>query len=138
MNRKIIAVFGFLLLIIVVSCQSEQEIEYARYYTSGSLIYQSKCQNCHGKNGEGLLALIPPLTDSVYLRRNKYKLACISLNGLSGLISVSKKLYDGKMPPAGLSSLETADVLTYITNSFGNKQGTITVEKVDRDLKNCK
>ena len=94
--------------------------------------------NCHGKNGEGLLALIPPLTDTAYLRHNKLKLACITKNGLKGLIPVSKKLFEGAMPPAGLSDLETADVLTYITNSFGNKQGVVNVEQVEKDLTSCK
>ncbi|RYY34625.1 MAG: c-type cytochrome [Sphingobacteriaceae bacterium] len=123
---------------IMASCQSDADLEFKRYYSGGMLIYQTNCQNCHGKNGEGLSALIPPLTDTTYIKQNKNKLACYLQNGLSGIVNVSGKFYDGKMPPSGLSRIDIAKVLTYVGNSFGNKTGLINVEQVEGDLKVCR
>lgn len=137
--KKAVAVFIPLLAIIVaaISCQNQDQLEYARYYTSGKLIYQQKCQNCHGSKGEGLSALIPPLTDTTYLKQNKARLACFVQNGISGFIRVSGKMYDNKMPPSGLSPIEIAQVVTYLGNSFGNKMGLIDIKQVERHLKKC-
>jgi mono/diheme cytochrome c family protein len=59
MKAGIISIIG-LLVVILISCQSQDELEFKRYYTTGKVVYQSKCQNCHGDNGEGLSALMPP------------------------------------------------------------------------------
>jgi len=124
---------------IVASCQSEDEQMYNRYYSLGSILYQSHCQNCHGVNGEGLSSLIPSFQDSVYLRKNLGSLPCFVKYGLKSQITVSNKTYTGQQMPAqnNLSSIEIAEVLTYITNSFGNKMGLIDAPKVNEDLAKC-
>ncbi|MDB4901758.1 MAG: hypothetical protein JWQ63_1039 [Mucilaginibacter sp.] len=143
MKLKIIGSISIILFVLTVtgmftSCQSDEEIEFKRYYSSGSLVYQTKCQNCHGTHGEGLLRLIPPLTDSNYLKINKKSLACIVKYGLRGEINIKNKIFQEKMPPTGLAPIEIANVLTYVTNSFGNKSGTITNQQVEEDLAGCK
>ncbi len=133
-------VITFLLVVIAVvahSCQSESEIEYMRYYTSGLELYKTRCQNCHGAQGEGLAALIPPLTDTVYLKTNREKLACYLQNGLKLPILVNGKAYSGQMPPTGLAPIEIAQVLTYVQNSFGNKNGLHHVQEVTEELEKC-
>ncbi|GAA4333678.1 hypothetical protein GCM10023149_40600 [Mucilaginibacter gynuensis] len=135
---KIISLLCLAIALAVVSCQSDAEIEFKRYYTSGSVIYQTRCQNCHGKNGEGLLTLMPPLTDTVFIAKNRAQLPCYLQNGLSGIINVSGKFFDNKMPPANLAPIEIAEVLTYVGNSFGNKTGVINLNEVEKSLKACK
>lgn len=130
--------FAFVLTSIVVSCQSESEIEYKRYFIQGRNIYQTQCKNCHAENGEGLGALFPPLKEADYLKKNKNRLACIIQNGLKGSISVNGKTYNAQMPAqTELAPIDIAEVITYITNSFGNNQGMYQLEKVNADLKNC-
>ncbi|AYL95974.1 c-type cytochrome [Mucilaginibacter celer] len=129
---------AMMVVILAASCQNEQEIEFNRYYSGGSALYQQYCQNCHGKEGLGLQSLIPPLTDSTYLKNNKTKLACFVQKGLEGKITVNGRVFDDQMQGDDLSPIEIAKVLTYITNSFGNKLGTINLEQVQGDLKNCK
>jgi mono/diheme cytochrome c family protein len=123
---------------LIVSCQSDDQLEFNRYYTSGSVIYQNKCQNCHGTKGEGLSALIPPLTDSVYLKSQQHTLACIVKYGLNGNINIANKTFEGQMPANDMAPIGIAEVLTYITNSFGNKLGTITSQQINDDLSKCK
>jgi mono/diheme cytochrome c family protein len=137
---KITFIAGILLLLItvaVVSCQSDEQVEFSRYYSGGSSIYQQHCQNCHGEKGEGLQSLIPPLTDSTYLRSNKTLLACFLKNGLKGKIVINKREFDDEMKPGELAPIEIAKVLTYITNSFGNKMGTINLQMVEANLAKC-
>jgi len=131
--------FAFCLLNFLFSCQSEAEIEYKRYYIQGRNIYQTQCKNCHAENGEGLGALIPPLKEADYLRKNKSQLACIIRNGLKDTIGVNGKTYTSQMSAQiQLAPIEVAEVITYITNSFGNKQGIYHTEKVNSDLGNCR
>lgn len=136
---KLSIITGLLALIICLaySCQSEDQIEYMRYYTAGQDLYKTKCQNCHGAQGEGLAALIPPLTDTVYLRANNNKLACYVQNGLKLPILVKGKAFNGQMPPAGLSPIEIAQVLTYVKNSFGNNMGIYDVAQTNKHLGKC-
>jgi mono/diheme cytochrome c family protein len=136
--KKLITIGSFLLLITVIISCNEQDIEFNRYYAAGATVYQTHCQNCHGDKGQGLAALIPPLTDSVYLKANKHLLACYLQNGLKGKINIHGKEFEGEMPATVLSPKEMAQVLTYVTNSFGNQLGIIDNETVEKDLKGCK
>jgi mono/diheme cytochrome c family protein len=138
MKLKVTTAILAVTIFLIVSCQSEENIEFKRYYASGAIVYQNHCQNCHGNAGEGLSALIPPLTDSTYLKNNKNALACYITSGLKGQISVKGKTFDEAMPANDLSPLEVAQVLTYIGNSFSNKLGTINEQQVQADLKNCR
>ncbi len=138
MKLKAMWIVPAVIVLFIVACQSEQNIEFKRYYSSGALVYQAHCQNCHGNNGEGLSALIPPLTDSLYLKSNKNQLACYIQSGLKGQIIVKGKKFDDAMPTNDLSPVQIAQVLTYIGNSFGNKLNTINEQQVQADLGNCK
>ena len=138
MKFKIIAGIGFIILVLIISCQSDEQIKFERYYTAGSLTYQTHCQNCHGAKGEGLNALIPPLTDPVFLKSNKSILACAVKYGFDKKISIAGKPFQEKMPANDLPPIEIANVLTYVTNSFGNKMGTVDEQQVENSLAKCK
>jgi mono/diheme cytochrome c family protein len=137
MRLKIISGLALLCTILVISCQSEDQLEFSRYYSSGMVVYQTKCQNCHGAKGEGLQALIPPLIDSVYLKANKEILACDIKYGLKDKINISQKQFDSTMPANDITDVEIAEVLTYVTNSFGNKLGVVTTQMVNEQLNKC-
>jgi mono/diheme cytochrome c family protein len=138
MKVQIILWVSLIIGVVAASCQSEDQLEFARYYSSGSLTYQDKCQNCHGKNGEGLSGLIPPLTDTAWLKSHKRLLACIVKNGMGDTIKINHKTFAEKMPAVELSPVEIAGVLTYVTNSFGSKMSVFKVDQVEKSLKNCK
>lgn len=123
---------------IIGACQSEQELNYARYYLNGKQVYEQHCQNCHGNEGQGLARLYPPLTDTTFLKTNKTRLACIIKYGLNDTISVNGVEFAGQMPAEShLPDIDIAAVITYITNSFGNKQGLYDVANAGADLKAC-
>jgi len=125
--------------ILLYSCQQAGQLEQDMYYTNGRDLYVKRCQNCHGEHGEGLEDLIPPLTDTVFLKKNKKALACIIKNGMSGEIEVDGRKFDDKMRPnADLTDIDIAQLIVYITNTNGNKQGMYSTEAVAADLQNCK
>jgi mono/diheme cytochrome c family protein len=137
MKLRIIAVLLGCIGVMAYSCQSDEKIEYMRYYSAGQELYKTHCQNCHGGDGEGLAALIPPLTDAAYLKEHRSQLACYVKNGLKLPILVNGKAYNGQMPPATLAPVEIAQVLTYVQNSFGNKAGIHNIEQVNAELSKC-
>ncbi|WP_131537139.1 c-type cytochrome [Pedobacter nototheniae] len=140
MRKYIInSIFIVSIVAIIVSCQNQQQIDLQNYMANGKDIYVAKCQNCHGENGEGLGELAPPLTDSVFLKNNKTRLACIIKNGLNESITIHGKEYKEKMPAfPELANIDVAQVMVFITNSFGNKQGFVHYNEVSKDLQNCK
>jgi mono/diheme cytochrome c family protein len=137
--KLILMITGLLILAgYLSSCQSEAQQEFDRYYVSGRLLYQSKCQNCHGDKGQGLGQLMPPLTDSAFLHTYKTKLACYIKYGVNGTMTVNKSYYSTQMPAqSNLSPIEIATVLTYVKNSFGQAQGLYNIDQVNVDLKKC-
>ncbi|MGY4536393.1 mono/diheme cytochrome c family protein [Mucilaginibacter sp. UYNi724] len=140
MKLKVIGFIVALMAVAIASCQSDAEQEFKRYYTGGAAIYKTNCQNCHGARGEGLSSLIPPLTDTAYLNKNRHQLGCFIKYGIKEtIITVKGKAYEGAMPAnVDLPAIDVAKVLTYVGNSFGNKMGTISVNEVDGDLAKCK
>lgn len=139
MRKYILLVLYFLTFSsIIYSCQNAAEKELTTYTSNGADLYKVKCQNCHGENGEGLAALAPPLTDSTFLKVNKSALACFIKKGTNQPMLINGRSYDGKMPAfPEMEDIDIAQVIVYITNSFGNKQGMYRYEQVSKDLSEC-
>jgi mono/diheme cytochrome c family protein len=138
-RKSIISGLFFLTLAgIFYSCQTAETVQRDAYYVNGRDLYIQNCQNCHGEKGEGLAELTPPLTDSVFMKKNRSKLACIIKNGLSTPVTIHGKVYEGKMPDFNMADIDIAQLIVYITNGFGHKQGMYTNGQVANDLKNCK
>ena len=57
---------------------------------------------------------------------------------MSGLVSINSISYDGKMPgDENLTDIDVAQLITYISNSFGNTQGLYNIDSVENDMKAC-
>jgi len=99
--------------------------------SKGSKKFQSICAACHQADGKGLNGAFPPLAGSDYLAEDPMRAVKAILNGLSGPITVNGKEYNAVMPNLSyLSDEETADVVTFVLNSFGNKGGEISSAQV--------
>ncbi|HEY5807277.1 MAG TPA: copper-containing nitrite reductase [Povalibacter sp.] len=103
----------------------EQQIQ------AGSVQFKGTCSTCHQDNGQGLENVFPPLAKSDLLANTPERAIDIVLNGLTGPLTVNGKHYNSVMPPMSqLNDDETANILTYVFNSWGNKGPTITTEQV--------
>jgi|SRR5690606_37605490 len=137
MRKTLLVSIGLMCLYALThSCQGQDEIRKAQYYTHGHKLYTLHCENCHGSKGEGLAKLYPPLTDENYLIENRDKLASIVKYGMEGPIEINGVQYNTIMPGVeSLSNQEIAYILTYITNSFGNEAPIFTLEEVNENLR---
>lgn len=98
----------------------------------GEAIYTKNCLACHQADGKGVPSAFPPLAASDYFRGDLKKAIHPVVNGLSGEITVNGKKFNSVMPKQALSDEQVAAVVTYITNSFGNKGGEVSAEDVKK------
>ncbi|MDD7886729.1 cytochrome c [Flavivirga sp. 57AJ16] len=94
----------------------------------GHEIYTDFCVSCHLPNGKGVENVYPPLANSDYLIKNREASIRGIKYGQKNKIVVNGQTYNGYMAPMGLSDDEIADVMNYITNSWGNKNDKIVTE----------
>lgn len=101
--------------------QTELTSELKESISRGAGIYNNFCASCHLSGGEGIEGTFPPLKNSDWLTEKRKETIHAIKYGLNGEIEVNGVQYDNFMPDLGLSDQETADVLNYIFNSWGNK-----------------
>jgi len=111
-----------------VATETKTETEVADF-SAGKAVYEKNCQVCHQADGKGLATTFPPLAGSDFLS-NKDAVVNAIHKGLTGEISVNGVKYNTPMAALPINDQETADVINYVYNSWGNKVGTITVDEV--------
>jgi len=96
----------------------------------GADVYADFCVTCHLTTGKGVSGTFPPLAGSDYLENREATIKAIKY-GQRGEITVNGETYNGFMARLGLEDDEVADVMNYITNSWGNKnEKIVTAEEV--------
>lgn len=125
-----------LIAILIVTCASkekQQDIKLKQSIERGAILYKDFCMVCHGTNGLGVKNAFPPLANADYLMNNRKESIKAIKYGQRGEIIVNGNTYNNAMAPLGLYDEEIADVMNYITNSWGNKNNDmITVEEVTK------
>ena len=124
-------IFSFLSLIFsstIILFDVKPQDPLAESMSRGSEIYEDFCMQCHLPNGQGVEHVNPPLAKSDFLMQNRDASIRSIKYGLNGEIVVNGKTYNGFMQPMGLDDDEIADVMNYITNSWGNKNDTMVTE----------
>ncbi|MFT6865264.1 MAG: cytochrome c551 [Cyclobacteriaceae bacterium] len=117
---------------------SREEIRLKQYRVKGAEIYAQLCANCHQQDGSGLASLYPPLAGSDYLLSDLERAACMIKKGGFDPITVNGKTYNQMMPAnEQLTPLEIAEVLTFISNAWGNEKGLSGVKDVEKWLMKC-
>ncbi|MCH7228361.1 PVC-type heme-binding CxxCH protein [Haloferula sp. A504] len=110
-------------------------------YRLGAEIFHrdAHCVTCHQPDGKGMAKVYPPLADSAWVTGSEERLIKLTLHGLWGKIEVNGEVYDPAkgVPPmtafgALLDDKETAAVLTYVRNSWGNKASPVAPETVKK------
>lgn len=133
------SIVALLIVIVFASCQRDKkEVQFEQFYAAGQLYYKNQCTNCHAENGMGIGKLYPPLANSDYLMADKKRAACIVRYGLQGPVEVNGTTYNLAMPAnSKISTMEIAQILTYVQNAWGNEGGLVTEEEVKEALKSC-
>jgi nitrite reductase (NO-forming) len=110
----------------------DEETSLARIMEKGKQVFSQTCINCHQSEGQGIPNVFPPLAKSDFLMKDKMKSISIVTKGLNGPITVNGKKYNSVMPPVNINNEQTAAVLTYVRNSWGNKGDNVSVEDVQK------
>ncbi len=98
---------------------------------AGKAHFNGTCSVCHQDTGLGIPGIFPPLAKSDLIAADPERAIHIVLNGLSGKVTVNGKEYDSVMPPMSqLNNDEIANILTYVFNSWGNKDGRVSADQV--------
>ncbi len=117
---------------------TENDVKLQQYVVQGKEIYKTYCLACHQSEGQGLAKLYPPLANSDWLKANPEKAVCGIRYGQYDPITVNGVQYNQIMPPIPtLSDLEIAEVITYVSNSWGNNAGLYDVKQVTEWLNAC-
>ncbi|MEM6645906.1 MAG: cytochrome c [Bacteroidota bacterium] len=99
----------------------------------GQSAYVRYCASCHGNTGMGIPGLYPPLVGTDWATGDQERLIRITLGGMQGPMVVNGATYNNVMPPHNFfSDAETADVLTYIRNAWGNAADAVSATEVAR------
>lgn len=96
----------------------------------GNNLYMANCSTCHMPNGEGITGTFPPLAKADYMMDDLDRSIREILYGVTGEMTVNGVTYNGVMSAYDFTDQETADVLNYIRNSWGNDGQYVTAEKV--------
>lgn len=112
----------------VISISHSQSDALKASIKRGQEIYTDFCATCHLPNGKGVERVYPPLANSDYLKKNREASIKAIKFGLQGGITVNGKKFNSIMAPLGLSDDEVADVMNYISNSWGNKNDKIVTK----------
>jgi len=127
-----IKILGFCLLCLFFSSafgQGKPKSEvFIESMDRGIIVYEDFCMNCHLPDGKGVEKITPPLALSDFLMKDRGQSIKVVKFGQSGKIVVNGKTYNGTMAAMGLSDKEIADVMNYITNSFGNANDIMFTE----------
>ena len=120
-----------LTLISILLINTKQDDTLKESIKRGNEIYNDFCMSCHLPSGKGVVGAFPPLANSDYLMEKRAESIRSIKFGQNGEITVNGTKYNGFMSTLGLTNEEIADVMNYITNSWGNKNDEIiTTEEV--------
>jgi len=95
----------------------------------GKEVYLDMYVTCHLPNGKGVPKIYPPLAKSDYLMEKKEESIRAIKYGMKGEVVVNGVTYNQIMSPLGLLDDEVADVMNYISNSWGNEADRMFTEK---------
>jgi glucose/arabinose dehydrogenase len=102
---------------------------------AGQDLYAIHCAACHRPDGAGAPGLIPPLTNTDWVKA-KNRVIQVVLRGLSGAIEVNGLPYNQEMPSfRHLTDDELAAILTYVRASFGNASNAVIPSEILEERK---
>jgi mono/diheme cytochrome c family protein len=112
----------------------DEERTLASGLKNGAALYESHCANCHGKSGEGQGSAYPALSGnrSVTLSNPANLVQVVLYGGYAPSTAGNPRPFG--MPPfvLQLNNKNTADLLTFIRNSWGNSAPGVTELEVNQ------
>ncbi len=130
MTKTKYLIIPLLILLFHFSCNSP--------YTKGEQIYELHCANCHGKNGEGMRKLYPPINAELY---SKYRedVACMVRYGINDSLKYNNITYSAEMPPNDiLSDIDIVNIINFLDWKYTSDTPYNSLKDVKIKLASCK
>ncbi len=109
-----------------------------RYLALGEEVYEKYCQECHGRSGQGVPGIYPPLAGnrSVTMVSPLNTIRSVLYGGYPPVTTGNPRPYG--MPPYQhiIRDTEIARVVSYIRNAWGNLGSLVSSEDVDKSRGN--
>ncbi|HET9822630.1 MAG TPA: cytochrome c [Burkholderiaceae bacterium] len=92
----------------------------------GRAVYGEQCADCHGRDGEGAGTAYPALAGNptVLQPSPRNLVQVVRFGGFAPVTAANPRPYG--MPPASLSDADTAAVLSFVRQSWGNRAGAVS------------
>ena len=129
--------WGLLPLVAILLLFAYNFFEHGNMVHPGKPVYEARCANCHGLQGEGIRELIPPLANADFAKANFSKIPCYMAGGLDDTIIVNGKPFSQTMYPVLMGDVEMSNVINYINNEFELGQPEVSASWVMQQLENC-
>ena len=99
---------------------------------SGQQLYVQECAACHLESGRGIPGKYPPLAGSDWVTGAPNRLTTLVVNGMAPTTKGGKPSFAGVMPAwrSVMTPADTAAVLTYIRQAWGNSAPAISTSYV--------
>lgn len=105
----------------------------------GATSFQYNCAKCHGENGEGLGALLPPLANTDWLEDNIDRVPCIIRAGIDDSLHINEVWYKEEMLGLDhLNDIQVANITNYVSKRFTKEGKYFSQEEVEELLLKCK
>lgn len=118
-------------LILLSSCLSKEEVLHEQYRVEGLALYEKHCQNCHQVDGKGFKKLYPALVGTNLLKRVTDEQFVILIK--KGIKADEQHAY---MPGnKELQAIEIAEIITYVKDLNGVKEGVVDQRLVKQVIK---
>jgi len=107
---------------------SKEEVLHEQYRVEGLAMYQKHCENCHQANGKGFKKLYPALVGTNLLKR-------VSDQEIIHMIKFGIKAdANHEFMPGNkeLQAIEIAEIVTYVKDLNGVKEGIVEQKEVSR------
>ena len=105
-----------------------------QYLALGEEVYEKHCQDCHGKSGQGVPKVYPPLAGNrnVTMSSPLNTIRSVLYGGYPPVTTGNPRPYG--MPPFQhlIQDNEIASVVSYIRNAWGNLGSLVSSEDVDK------
>jgi len=126
-------------VVAAAAAQAAGTLNKEQQIAAGSVLFKGTCSVCHQESGQGLPNVFPPLAGSDFLKADHLRAIAIVLNGLNGPVTVNGTTYNSVMPPMSqLNDDEIANILTYVTNSWGNSGAAMNSAQVKQTREKTK
>ena len=104
----------------------------------GAQDYTTHCAKCHGKDGEGIGKLVPPLAVTNWLEENTHELPCIIRYGLHEKIVVNGVEYNEQMLGLDyLTDVQVFNITNYVSKRFTVAQKFYMQDEIEMLLEEC-